>query len=498
MSNVIAFRKFGPNPEDAIQLVHGPITPAEVYKTDNVRCLIRLRGTKNEIELRVYRISPFGVELTIPRNGAEEIIAKFGQGAEIDVQLKIGSHASELFGLVVVTRHQELEQELLGIRWFVATAARAPGVERRASTRWTCSEEFLATGMAPNPVRFNDFVQFRVRDISKNGMQITTSLRNKFLLPGMILESTISFPMVGQITLFLKILNARLITIHGKEMLALGTQFLDPTRHTLETLGQYLLQFAANTSARTLLDEGYLLRSVSCALDFRFVKTAEQYREVLELRKQAYGAVGKIDQNAPSESTGDVFDVHARIITAHHHGRLVGSVRLMFHDPEHSLEHEQFMQLPADFPRKDEMVEVTRVCTDPAYRGQDLFYALMKQMTITIVQSKRRWLLGSATAKLMPVYERIGFRGTGHKYTHKDLGNEEHELILADVPRVLAGVGVGPTLWNELYSDVSDYLTEHHDVEFDSLMSFRMATYRAISPFTSLFTRGIRSPKKGK
>jgi hypothetical protein len=168
----------------------------------------------------------------------------------------------------------------------------------------------------------------------------------------------------------------------------------------------------------------------------------------------------------------------------------------MFHDPEDPTEHEQFIKLPDKFPRKDEMVEVTRVCTHPAYRGADLFYALVKHLILTIAQSKRRWLLGSATSKLMPLYRKIGCTGTGLLYEHKDLAGEQHEILLGDVPKMLAGVGVGPVLWNELYADVCDYLRDQDTLEFDPMLNLRMKTYKVLAPLTRFVSRGIRNPKR--
>ena len=496
MSNVLEFRKFAPPPEEEMRIIHSPFNPADVHSTDPLSAEVLVQASGFKSRFPVYRISPLGVELDCRSISGEDCSEMIKAGSQIDLRMQIGKHQSEFNGLVVATKHHEAERDLFGVRWCQVVEPRNVDVERRKLTRWLCGDEFLPTGIAPNPTRFNDYVYFKVHDISKEGMQISTSLRNKFLIRGMVLEAMASFPMVGQVQVNLKILNARIRSVDGRELLSLGTEVVDPDRRVLETIGQYLLQFGSNTTAIDLKREGLPVRSVATALDFSFVKTAEDYNDVLRLRKLAYSAGEKIDPNTRIEEMGDIFDSRARIVMARHMGKSVGSLRLMFHDPEDLMEHEQFTTLPNDFPRKDELVEVTRVCTDPAYRGSDLFYALMKQMILAIAQSKRRWLVGSATVNLWPLYRKMGFHSTGIKYCHEHIGNEEHEIFLGDVPKMISGVGVGPALWNELYADVSDYLRDLHGFEFDPMMNVRMATYRALKPFTFLFSAGIRKPGK--
>ena len=73
---------------------------------------------------------------------------------------------------------------------------RVPQLERRRQVRWMCSDEFHPTGVASNPAKANDFILFRVLDISPSGMRLLTSLRNSFIVRGMRLDVIVSFPMV--------------------------------------------------------------------------------------------------------------------------------------------------------------------------------------------------------------------------------------------------------------------------------------------------------------
>lgn len=477
--------------------IHGNVRPLETYRSDKLMAVITFdyAGTET-LPLPIYRISPIGVELELNSaalsNGTRELLQV---GKTVNLSVTLGTHVSNFKGLTVATNHTESGKRLIGIRWIDGNNDQPHTSERRSVKRWICGEDYLPLGIAPNPLQFNDFIYFKVKDISKAGVKITTSLRNKLLIKGVFLDSTISFPTVGQIHLTLEIQNAGISQEDGKEFLSIGAKLVEPDPKALEIIGQYLLQFNSSTDVKLLRQEGFLVRSASDAFSYSYVKTEQDYLEVLSLRKEAYSGVGKLDPNLPTEKAGDIFDSRARILTVKHHGKIVGSMRMMFHADDDQTEHEQFVKLPPAFPPKHDMAEVTRICTHPSYRGSDLFYSIIQQMILIPAQANRRWILGSATPKLLPLYERIGFTVTETKYSHADLGNEEHFLMLIDIPKLLCGRGVGPAVWNRLYSEMLIYLKDSHGFQMTPLDRLRVSIYQVLGvllklPFIrSLFNR---------
>ena len=161
-------------------LVHSPFYPADVRQGDPITASLRVIPGEKSTTMAVWRLSPFGIELVADPN------VSIPSGSEIDLTLTLGRQQSRFTGLVVTSRHRSKGRELIGIRWYQTPDAHESGAEERRSTsRWLCGSEFLPTGVAPNPARFNDFIHFRVRDLSSTGMQLVTSLRNKFIVPGM-------------------------------------------------------------------------------------------------------------------------------------------------------------------------------------------------------------------------------------------------------------------------------------------------------------------------
>lgn len=494
MKLIVGMKEFEQPPAEGIVSVHHPVSPAEVYAGQPITAT--LVNPKTNVPhgkaLSVFRLSPLGAEIDV--TGLSNFNCEIGQ--ELDLQLFVAKQQCDFRGIAVASMQVDNGRRLVGFRWCQTTQSSDSQSEKRKAARWLCGEHFLPTGVAPNPAKFNDFVYFSVVDISRSGMQLSTSLRNKFLIPGMVLESVVSFPLIGQLTLHFRITNARIRSMNGKDYLALGTELLEEDSESLETLGQYLMQFGPQLSALELKKSGFQILSVESAVNYGFVKTAEDYREVLELRKAAYAQSGKADSSKPVEAMSDMFDTRSRILYARHNNKVVGSLRLTFHAPDESNEYDQFVKFPQDFPRRDEVVVVSRVCTNPEYRGSDLVYGLIRQCVLAVLQSRRRYILGGSSDALLPLYRKLGFKPQGLYFEHQSLKGVKEQIVLGDVLGILSGADTSVAIWNELYSDLTRYIAHLYEVPFTPGMNMRLALFRSVAPVTRLFTASVRNPRK--
>jgi predicted GNAT family N-acyltransferase len=496
MNQSLGMRRFQSSAPDGLVSVHDPISPAEIYSGQPVIAFLRPAGPDSpySIRLNVFRLTPLGIEIDVTSIYDKiEIVV----GSELDVRVHVANQICEFFGVAVATLHEDVGRILLGVRLCQSPIERSSAEDRRRDARWLCGSHFLPTGVAPNPAKFNDFVNFSVVDISAKGMQLSTSLRNKFLIGGMVLDASVSFPLIGQVKLHLRIENARIRSTEGRDYLGLGVTVLEHDRETLETIGQYLLQFGPGVTVSELRSSGFMVESTDSSVTYTNVKTIEDYRSVLALRQLAYSKVGKAELGQSIEKMSDIYDSSSRIIMSQHFGKTIGSLRLTFHTPEESNEYDHLVHLPPEqFPRRDEIVVLSRICTDPSYRGSDLFYGLMRQCVQATVQSNRRYLLGGCSDSLLPLYKKVGFKPTGIYFTHTNLKDVQEQIILADAHAILSGSATSLSVWNELYHDLTAYLSEVQDLSFDPRMNFRLGIYRSLAPITRLFTGGVRKPRQ--
>lgn len=337
-----------------------------------------------------------------------------GDIVEINVLFK--NQDCSFHGIVVSTDIQAVGRTLIGLRWCENDREQIPQQSRRNTKRWICSTSFLPTAVAPNPVLFNDLLLFRVADVSKNGARLLTSMRNKFIIPNMHFDAVFTFPMIGSGHGRFRVKWTDLVSHNGKQELSIGVEFNNPSKELGKLMGEYILQFGDQATVKEIRDSGLNVRSTGRAVDISYVRTEQDYRDVLELRRICYD-VYKLDGEIPELS--DIFDSRSRIIVVRHRGVCVASTRIIYHDMNDTLEQEQYGKLPEDMPRNDELVEVTRICTHPDYRASDLVYEMAKYVYVAMIQAKRRYLIGSSPENLLPMYLKMGGKTLGITYSPK-------------------------------------------------------------------------------
>jgi hypothetical protein len=483
--------------EDTSSVIHSPFIPLDIYQGENIQAFVRINQKADPIEMRVWRLSPLGIELA-PLNNIEILPSSLKLGESLDLDVVIRRQKCSFKGLIVSSNHRHKNMNLIGVRWYMdAPPIAKNGHERRANRRWLCGEEFLPTGIAPNPVRFGDFLHFRIKDLSKTGGRILTSLRNRFIIPGMELDTMMSFPMFGQAKVRMKIVDVRVQSENGKDNLSIGATFINPEASLISIIANYVIQFSPDSSMEEINSEAMLPKTLSDKVSYGYARSKEDYEEVLDLRLRAYSASGKVDPNKTAREMGDEFDTRSRILVAKYRGKTVASMRVMFHEPNDPYEHDRFVSIPDWFPRKDEVVEVTRFCIDPQWQGSDLIFGMMRQLFMVMAHAQRRYAVTSATKEMMEnFYLKFGAKSADGYFQHGDLGSLDHQLFYFDISMVIKGQSVGPILWNLLLADVYEYLVSNDLYRQDPVTNLRILFYRLFAPFARMLKSKLMTPRK--
>jgi len=337
--------------------------------------------------------------------------------------------------------------------------------ERRKTPRWICSQDFFPTCVALTPGRYNDYMYFQIRDISPEGMRLVCSLRNKFLLQGMKLKLMVSFPMVGEANIGVEIVRVGITSEGGRDFLIVGVRYSRLERSAKNIVAQYLVQFSDVDDIDSLREQGLIPSSVSRGVDFYFLKSEPDYREVLSLRLQAHLADGNIQEESVSaEDLADMRDATGRILVGKHNGRIVATGRIHFGEADVPLEQEDYVEWPNDLPRRERIVELGRVCTDPAFRKGDLFARIIQQVITTCIRVDRPHVLIVSLPHLLSLYKKLGCQETGLVHEQSFWRGEQH-LLMINVFDVCLGKGVSPLVWYALYREPSEFLVENGMLE---------------------------------
>ncbi len=451
---------------------HFPFIPQEIRANDPIKAIMTIDS--RDYNLDVWKLSPFGIELVTDKS-FKLITSKLYK-----IRVAIGGEYSVLDG-VLMYEYNHNDKIIVCIRF---TNEKKPynNIERRAKSRWNCSSQYFPTGMANSPAKFNDFIYFKIRDISFGGMKIVCSLRNKFLLPGMNLNAMINFPMVSQMNVKLKIENLNIGTEEGKEVISMGVTYDTSDPNLIEVISNYLLQFSNISTFQDLRDEGFVTKKLSSSIDFSYVKSKEDFQDCLKLRLMANQAAQKLKDDTKMEDMTDEYDSRSRIIIGKHAGNTVCTVRMAFHELDDRMEIEKHTILPDSFPRRDEVIEIMRLCTHPSYRGSDLLNSLFKHLAIVVVQSKRKYIVTSCVESLKPLYKRIGFKEAGITYENPLFKGFPDQVMIANVETLLLGKDINPLIWNLVWGDLYNYFENYDLVSYTPMEKIRIKVLKKLKP----------------
>lgn len=471
--------------------LHEAVFPADVREGENLKASFKLShaASSEYVAARVWRLSPVGVELIVERDLAPK------KTEQVDLTLVIGGQRTLFEGVVVEIETNKEHQARIGIRLSKLSTAEYTSDRRRAS-RWDCSGQYHPTAVAQNPVKFNDYLYFKIKDISVTGLQLITSLRNKFVVPGMRFNLQASLPMIGQVEFGIEVTRIGFTLDNGKDYLTVGSNFTNISQSSRNIVGQYLLQFGKDVSLNELKENSFYPRSVASAVEYSYLKTDEDYQAVLALRLEAYSAAGKINESATAEDMADIFDSRSRILIGKLNGEVIATTRLTFAELDEKLELDKDLSWNSDFPRREEVVEVSRTCTSPKFRGADVLLSLFHQVAIASIQSKRHWIIIGATLDILSIYTNIGFRDTDVSYNHKVYKDLPHKVLLGHTPSVMKGLGVGPIYWHAVWKDVAKHLSDHDYVPLDGMAVARLTAYKLLTPISWFAQRRRNNPRK--
>jgi hypothetical protein len=239
---------------------------------------------------------------------------------------------------------------------------------------------------------------------------------------------------------------------------------------------------------------GFDLKNVSNGFRFRFVKTQDEYEEVLKLRYKSYLQAGKVDETKTFLDMGTSLDHLSRIIVAYHGSRLVGSVAVAFPDSDDLvLDTEKAFPngYPNPMPAKTKMIEIARLCTDSDYRRSDLLLRILEYTYKVFVCGNREFVISSADDILWPLYKRIGFKKTGMSYAHPYLAGVIHHVIIGSRKEPDKAAGVSILAWLYVWRDMNRFLRGTRSLR---LNSFQKTKIKFLETIGKLFR--IRSKQK--
>jgi len=181
----------------------------------------------------------------------------------------------------------------------------------RRHKRITTRENFKPLLWVSDPFHLSRIVNFQVENFNVDGLQLRTSLCNKHIMVGSILENCqLLLPGIGFLTVNLVLCNA----FSKDKHLVFGSFFQSINKQALEMLAQYAIIGGDNlpphlSQRKELLRAaGLTTHSLSKPCTIKVVETFQELEQIREVRFVAYKAASKTPPGATSEMMEDEYD----------------------------------------------------------------------------------------------------------------------------------------------------------------------------------------------
>jgi predicted GNAT family N-acyltransferase len=455
-----------------------PVDPSTKALSTNSSALLSLTSPQHGFTAKVVELTTQTALVQTSSRGAVHVGQEI---TSIQVMLDERRVAGIPKALVVETRPVE-EGALVSLR--LETAKYSDMYQnQRIRGRARVSRPASARIIAKHPVNAADEVHFQVEDVSTDGMRLSTSLRNRFILPDMHFTSATAA--LGHFAEF----QFDFVTVHcsvdePNNRLVVGVRYIDMTDYAKQTLAGFIITNQEGAAEPSLLEvSGLHNRSTSTRdiVRYTIATTMQHFLDLQMMRWRAQIKNGRIDpQKTLPEHMLDSYDRRSKIVLGYVGEELVASVRLTSCEAEgERFEIESFVDLEDRYDRGNTM-EISRAWIIPELHGTDIVYGMIEFVANAFADSGRDWLVTSCKSEVLEFYAQMGFRETGYTFQHPENGATYHVVEIESV-RAVRAVGSNPINWLYTYARVQEFLVSRGYERTTWFRNGRLRLYRKIA-----------------
>jgi hypothetical protein len=333
---------------------------------------------------------------------------------------------------------------------------------KRIKTR----ESFKPFLWVSDPFHLSRIVNFQVENFNVDGLQLRTSLCNKHIIVGSMLEnSQLLLPGIGVLTVNLVICNASLKDKH----LIFGCLFQSIDKQALEMLAQYAIIGGDNLPPHLrqrkelLKAAGLTTRSLSKPCTIKVVETCQELEQILDVRFVSYKAAAKIPPGATREIMEDEYDASSIIYCAKYGPDVIATMRANTSksDRQKFPFEKYFGSCESLGISRHNSCEISRLAILPEFQGSDLFIGFVKVTVQMLVKLCLDTMFCIATNKLAPMYQRIGAERMSDPVQHPILIDESLNLYRIKTSSFLTGSNMEFEVWKKISEEAISHLIYH-------------------------------------
>jgi hypothetical protein len=333
----------------------------------------------------------------------------------------------------------------------------------RRHARIKTRENFKPFLWVTDPFHLSRIVNFQVENFNVDGLQLSTSLCNKHIIVGSVLENCqLVLPGIGVATIDIGIRNA----FSKNKHLVFGCLFQSINKQALEMLAQYAIIGGDNlppplSQRKELLRAaGLTTRSLAKPCTIKVVETYQELEQILDVRFVAYKAAAKIPPEATSDIMADEYDASSIIYCAKYGPDVIATMRanISKSDRQRFPFETYFGSCESLGIARSSSCEISRLAILPEFQGSDLFIGFVKVVVQMLVKLHLDTMFCVATNKLAPMYQRIGAERLSEPVRHPVLIDESLCLYRIKTASFLTGSHMEFAVWKKISEEAISHL----------------------------------------
>jgi len=338
----------------------------------------------------------------------------------------------------------------------------------------------LIHGTIKDDTRYRHFSSFSAIGISKNTLNLSLN-RAMDLNKGDVIRIKIQ-----GVILDVEVLNFD----KRKQHLVILIEFTGRLRSEISSV---LLQHTQLTP-KVLSELGLSCRQIKGYLDYSFVKTQEEYQQVLMLRRQTYSEVNKMEVDRPLDKLKYFFDDYSDILIVRHGNNIIGSAAIIYGDgKEKPFEVQKLMlednhQFEAnELEFNDSMIEVAALCVLKDYRKTDVVHGVFENLCYEMMKHKKEYIIASSDEILAKTYKAIGFSETGQSFVQPKYNNLHMKVLIVSKNAALKSKNVKFLHWWPIWGEIVRHMKEKSIVKISpwdrARLFIREMSYKIVKAF---------------
>ena len=299
-----------------------------------------------------------------------------------------------------------------------------------------------------DPFFFNEVILFQLLSFTKEGMVLVVSARNKTILPHQPLELEVYLP--GHGLFYVPSRCSDLFCETSENRYRIYVTYEAPLKEFLDAISEYLVMFSGGLTPKRLRKAGFTMGNMAGAIAIHYPNNSTI--EEPKLRSSVISPPARGARTSKPDFT--------RVVRCKLGPLVAAQLGLLFVEGDSA--RSRFVQdghKVKDPVIKGRHVELIDFFAHDEASLVDFLIPLLTHVVRIAFQAQMRFLVIEASAPILAVLRKLGFRDMDSRVRKGNQGTLWHLMVL-DVSKAISNEGafLPGKLWTKVYRDLSKYL----------------------------------------